>query len=450
MCSGISVHLWRFYPGASVGWGSRKQDLVDKLGVVDSIFEKQRMIIKGLPRFFWPAGFDPDNHMTFMKTINPENGATVTGEAGDNIGRGGRNLIYFKDESAHYEHPESIEASLGDNTRVQMDISTPHGVGTVYDRKRSAGIEWYPGMIKIPQGKIRVFVLDWRDHPAKTQEWYDTREQTAKDAGLLHLFRQEVDRNPAASLQGVIIQPEWVKSAIDAHIKLGFGDSGGWGGALDVADEGGDLNALTLRRGIVLKLAEDWGEGDPGWTTRNSIKIIGERKPVAIQYDSVGVGSGVKSEANRLKKDGLLPLGITFVPWNAGAKVLWPDKRVIEHDVNSVKNEDFYANLKAQGWWSFRRRFEKTHRAITEGIKYPSHELISLCSAMPKIRQLERELSQPTIDYDGRLRLTVDKKPEGAKSPNLADSAMMNYFPLNQPLVIGDAVKRRAALERAR
>ena len=27
------------------------------------------------------------------------------------IGRGGRKLIYFKDESAHYEHPEMIEAA---------------------------------------------------------------------------------------------------------------------------------------------------------------------------------------------------------------------------------------------------------------------------------------------------------------------------------------------------
>jgi hypothetical protein len=50
-------------------------------------------------------------------------------EAGDNIGRGGRTLVYFKDESAHYEHPDLIEAALGDNTNVQIDISSVNGLG---------------------------------------------------------------------------------------------------------------------------------------------------------------------------------------------------------------------------------------------------------------------------------------------------------------------------------
>jgi phage terminase large subunit len=71
-------------------------------------------------------GFNPesDKHMSYMRIVNPENGATITGEAGDNIGRGGRKTIYFKDESAHYERPDKIEASLSENTRVQMDISS--------------------------------------------------------------------------------------------------------------------------------------------------------------------------------------------------------------------------------------------------------------------------------------------------------------------------------------
>ena len=60
-----------------------------------------RIIVRGLPREFWPAGFKPDDHMSYMRIVNPQTGASITGEAGDNIGRGGRKLIYFKDESAH-------------------------------------------------------------------------------------------------------------------------------------------------------------------------------------------------------------------------------------------------------------------------------------------------------------------------------------------------------------
>ena len=442
----FSVWLWRFHPGASIGWGSRKELLVDKLGDPDSIFEKLRMILKGLPKCFLPRGFSPDKHMAYMRLINPENDATITGESGDNIGRGGRKLIYFKDESAHYEHPESIEAALGDNTRVQIDISTPNGVGTVYDRKKQSGVEWTTDGL-IEKGKTRIFVLDWSDHPTKTQQWHDLREKSAKEAGLLHVFRQEVDRDAASSVQGVIIPAEWVRAAIDAHVALGFDDSGLWSGALDVADEGGDLNALTFRKGVVLHYAEDWGEGDVGQTTRRVIAAAQGKAPVAIQYDAVGIGAGVKSEANRLLRDKLMPHSVTFSPWLAGATVLKPDERVIPGDSNSPTNKDFYANLKAQAWWSFRRRFEKVYRMRNEGLKFPVSELISISSKLPKLRQIERELSQPTIAHDGRLRLTVDKKPDGARSPNLADSAMMNFFPVKVPMVISQEVLQRARME---
>jgi phage terminase large subunit len=133
------VWLWLYWPGAAVGWGSRKEQLVDKIGDPDSIFEKMRIIIRNCPGSCCPPGFDADDHMPYMKIVNPETGATITGEAGDNIGRGGRKLIYFKDESAHYERPEKIEAALADNTNVQIDISSVNGLGNVFHRRREAG-----------------------------------------------------------------------------------------------------------------------------------------------------------------------------------------------------------------------------------------------------------------------------------------------------------------------
>ncbi|MDT9693866.1 hypothetical protein Q5762_37205, partial [Streptomyces sp. P9(2023)] len=82
-----------------------------------------------MPDIWRPKGLKPKDHLTFMKCINLENGSTITGESGDNIGRGGRKSMYFKDESAHYERPEKIEAALGDNTNVQVDISSVNGLG---------------------------------------------------------------------------------------------------------------------------------------------------------------------------------------------------------------------------------------------------------------------------------------------------------------------------------
>jgi phage terminase large subunit len=308
-------------------------------------------------------------------------------------------------------------------------------LGNVFHRKREGGVEWEPGKPAV-RGKTNVFIMDWSDHPGKTQAWYNEREARAIDDGLLHVFRQEVDRNYAASVEGVVIPAEWVRSAIDAHIKLGFGEhpKDDCYAGLDVADGGGDRNALAIREGATLRTIEQWGERDTGVTTRKAldgVQVYGRRgRNVSVQYDSVGVGSGVKAESNRLNDDGLMPKYIDFVSWNAGAAVLDPDKHIDPDDHETPLNKDFYTNLKAQGWWQLRRRFEKTHRAVTEGIQFPHDELISIPSDLPLLRTLQKELSQPTMSRGTRMRLVIDKQPEGTRSPNLADAIVMAYWPV--------------------
>ena len=450
ICGAVSVWLWKYWHGAAVGWGSKDQDLVDKIGDPDSIMEKIRIIIRFLPREFWPKGFSEKN-MSFMRIVNPENGATITGDCGDNIGRGGRKLIYFKDESAHYVHPDLIEAALGDNTRVQIDISSVNGPGNVFHRKREKGVEWIPGE-PVKKGRVNVFVLDWRDHPAKTQEWYETRLQEAEDNGLAHVFAQEVDRNYTAALDGVVIPGKWVKAAIDAHVKLGFDDSGAWCAGLDVADEGLDTNAIALRKGVILKHVEEWGERDTGKTTRRAVGVCEGRGGMDVEYDCIGVGSGVKAEANRLVEEGLMPKNLRFVPWNAGRSGVAledPDGRVVEHDRNSPTNKEFFANLKAQAWWSLRRRFELTYRAINEpGFTWNADDLISLPSDLPLLRKIEKELSQPTMGKSATMKTMINKKPDGTKSPNVADAIVECYFPVDarSPIQISNEFERNLAM----
>jgi phage terminase large subunit len=446
LAGAVTVCIWLFMDGSSVLWGSRQQDLVDKLGVPDSILEKIRILIRGLPSEFLPLGIDFAHNLSFMRLVNPQNNSVITGGIGDNIGRGGRSLACFKDESAHYEHPEMIEAALGDTTRVQIDISSVNGTGNVFYRKREAGVDWVPGA-PVVKGKTNVFVLDWRDHPEKTQAWYDERRAKAEEEGLLHVFAQEVDRDYAASVEGVIIPGELVKAAIDAHVKLKFDDSGGWVGALDVADTGGDTNALALRKGVILKTIDQWGARDPGITTRRAIEACRGLGPLDLQYDSIGVGAGVKTEANRLSDEHLMPEGLRLVSWNAGAEVLHPDKRVVPGDRNSPLNKDFYTNLKAQGWWQLRIRFQKTWRALNDPkFTWTPDELISLPRGLPLIRRLEKELSQPTASQGARMKLIVDKTPDGTHSPNLADAVMMAYWPMrgNFQIQVSPALMARA------
>ncbi len=433
LCAAVSVYLWLFWPGAAVGWGSRKGQLVDKIGDPDSIFEKLRIIIGRLPVEFLPAGFGADEHMAYMRIVNPETGATITGEAGDNIGRGGRKLIYFKDESAHYARPDKIEAALADNTRVQIDISSVNGTGNVFHRRREGGVDWVRGA-QMPRGKTRVFVMDWRDHPEKTQAWYDQRKAKARDDGLLHVFAQEVDRNYAASVEGVMIRHEWILAAVDADKKLRLTDTGLWGGALDVADEGPDVNALALRKGIFIKSVSEWAARDTAVTARNAVSACTGLGPFELQYDCIGIGAGIKAETNRLGDEKLLPAGLRLVPWNAGAGAQKPKERVIAGDKDSPLNEDFFENLKAQAWWNLARRFERTWRAINEpGFTWRPEDLIVIPSELPLRLKLEKELSQPVAGKSARLKLLINKTPEGTKSPNLGDAVAMAFWPVQPP-----------------
>ncbi|NUM72754.1 hypothetical protein HUU40_00190 [candidate division KSB1 bacterium] len=433
LACGYTVWAFLFIKDGSIGWGSRKAMLVDELGNPDSIFEKMRLIIRRLPACFLPKGWNEKKHATYMKFQNPENGSSIKGEAGDNIGRGGRSDMYFKDESAHYERPDKIEAALSENTNVQIDISSVNGLGNVFHRRRSKGVEWRPGAV-IQPGFTRVMVVDWRDHPEKTQEWYDTKQAKYQREGLMHLFAQEVDRNYSAAVSNTIIPKHYITAAIDAHIKLGWtpeqiGNNHMAG--LDVADDGIDRNGLVLRQGLVCRMAEEWGERDPGVATRRTLVALRHLKNCKVQYDSIGIGAAVKSEYNRLVDEKIPRMkDFQFVPWNAGGSVVNPKFKVIENDENSVLNEDMFKNIKAQAWWSVRGRFYKTWRAITEGVYYPVDELISLDSAMPLLYQLCEELAQPVkSEASSTLKMVVDKKPDGMKSPNLGDAFVMCYFP---------------------
>lgn len=99
MCCAYAWYLWIWHTDQVIGFGSRKQDLVDKKGDPDCIFEKIRMLIQFTPAVFLPADFKTQNHDSLLRIINPANGTVIKGESGDEIGRGGRCSIYFKDEA---------------------------------------------------------------------------------------------------------------------------------------------------------------------------------------------------------------------------------------------------------------------------------------------------------------------------------------------------------------
>ena len=415
----LGVWFWLFIDGSSLGFGSRKELLVDRIGDPDSIFEKIRIKIRYIPKFFLPQGFNEKDNFNFLKIISP-NGNTITGEAGDDIGRGGRKMAYIVDESAHCQHQEMIDAALKDNTNTQIHVSSVLGQNLFYRR----GLHG------------RKFVFDWRDDPRKNQEWYDKRKKEAENKGVLPLFFQEVDRNYQAAVEGLFIDVEWLQSCIDAHIALKWEEEGIKACGFDVADEGGDKNATVATKGSVVQEIDLWTEGD---TTQNANKVINycERNGIKrLIYDAIGAGAGTKGESKRIeehrKEKEQTPLTVDVIPFKANNKCKYPEKKV---DGTDIMNKDFFYSksaLKGQAWWEVRMRAFKTHRAVTGLQDYPQCELLSIPSNIKNSTVLVEQLGSVKIVYmNGAVSVETKEqlRKRGISSPDVAEACVQAYCP---------------------
>lgn len=407
----LACTLCMFNREFSVGCGSRKEEYVDILGDTDSLIEKARVFMGLLPDEF-RGGWDRKLHSSYMKISFPQSGSILTGEAGDNIGRGGRQSIYLVDESAHLVRPSLVDASLSQTTNCRIDLSSVKGLANSFAQKRHSG-------------NIPVFTFHWRDDQRKDDEWY------AKQCAILDpvTVAQEIDINYQASVDGILIPSAWVQSAVDAHIKLGITPSGERTGALDVADEGMDLNAFCERHGIVCRDVSAWsGVGDDIYkTVEKSFFLCDEKGIDAFLYDADGLGAGVRGDArviNEARKKAKRKQ-ITVEAFRGSGEIIDPEKEMVA----GRKNKDYFKNFKAQAWWSLRVRFQKTHRAVIGECPADPDEIISLSSDMPDLRRVMNELSQPTYSFNEAGKMVVDKAPDGTKSPNYADSVMICFSP---------------------
>ena len=421
---GFYLHRWLFVDGFAGGVGSRKEELVDKKGDPKTLLHKFRDMFSKMPDWMKPKGFVEKVHDNYMRIINPDNGATITGEAGDNIGRGGRTTMYFLDEWAFVERQEAVDAAISQNTNVHIKGSTPNGIGDRFHQDRFSG-------------RYAVFTMPWRANPDKNWQvelrgkliypWYEKQLATLDEVVLA----QEVDINYAASVEGVLIPSTWVQAAIDAHKKLNIEPTGDRIAGLDVADEGKDKNSIADRHGVVLKYLDTWsGKGDDIFgTTQKAMDHCQDRGINTMFYDADGLGAGVRGDA-RVINEKNLETGqreIIVEPFRGSGAVHDPEGEIVE----KRQNKDFFANLKAQSWWWLRLRFQETFRAL-EGRDYDPEFIISLSSEDidPKeLALLTTELSQPTYTKNGSGKILVNKQPDGASSPNRADSVMICFNP---------------------
>lgn len=413
----LASTLCLFNDGMAVGCGSRKSDFVDVLGNADSLLEKVRLFIDRLP-FEFRGGWIRNFHGGYMKIIFPQTGSSITGEAGDGIGRGGRKSIYIVDEAAHVERPHLIEASLSATTDCRIDLSSVNGMLNPFAEKTH---NW---------PAEHIFRFHWRDDPRKDDAWY--AKKAAKTDPIV--MAQEYDIDYGASAEGILIPSAWVQSCIDAHIKLGVKPTGEKLGALDVADEGKDLNCFASKHGVVLTFLESWSgvRLNIFKTTDKTFDLCDAMGCKSFRYDADGLGVGVRGDAEQInERENRAKSKREAIPYRGSEKPVNPDEEFIKGDEDQPgrTNEDYFANRKAQAWFSFRRRVEMTHWAVTEGRDFDPDAIVSIPTTLPERDALVAELSQPTYKKNEAGKMLINKTPDGAKSPNRADAVIIVFAP---------------------
>lgn len=164
----VFQHQFQFSQGADFRVGSRKEDFVDKLGVIDTLMEKVRFNLSRQPMFLMPNGFETDKgfdeNTPYMRLTNKAQQNSIIGESANNhFGSGGRSKAILLDEFSKWERGVDDQAwtSTADVTKCRIAISTPNGSGNKFAR-----------LMRGHEEKIEKSHLHWSLHPEKSKDAY--------------------------------------------------------------------------------------------------------------------------------------------------------------------------------------------------------------------------------------------------------------------------------------
>lgn len=188
---------------------------------------------------------------------------------------------------------------------------------------------------------------------------------------------------------------------------------------LDIADTGSDRNALVGRRGPLIVSAERWSAKTLGDTTRRAHTIASESGAVALHYDVGGVGAGVRSHLADMDTDAR-----TYAtrPVNFGAAVEGKDVSY----TRGVSNADFFARRSSQLAWALRLRAQNTVR-LRDGEAVDPARCLFVSPDIPRLEEYLAQLAQPQWDENPSGKLTIDKSPDDAPSPDLYDATALAF-----------------------
>ncbi len=387
------LHKWLFVPGFKGTIGSRKSDQVDMLGVLNALLPKVRHMLERLPSWMVPPYRDQ-----FMKLINSATGATITGEAGDNMGRGGRSSIYIIDEAAFIERSALVDAAISANSNCKIWVSTPNVTGNMFATKRHSQ-------------KFPVFTFHWWQDPRKTQEWYDAKKEAMDSI----IFAQEVEIDYHASQLNSVIHGSWTQAA--TNFELNFRGVPRVAG-LDVAGFGSNFNVLVIRQGSKVLSVDSWQGTNTTQTAYTALEKCKQMGVVRLFYDVIGVGEGVGATLSEADTLGIECQGVRS--GNTASDRVWDGER--------RTSKEKFLNLRAELWWLVSIRFRNTFEHV-RGIKqHPDSEMISILD--DDILRMQLAAPQFKFTESGKIKVEskIDLRKRGVTALDRADALVLAFM----------------------
>lgn len=179
-------HLWPGAPPFNTLFLSRKEEYVDSKQQ-KSLFWKIRRLMRDMPDWMMPAGWNPDLHDQKGIIVNPQNGNELGGESTNTkAGRGDRVTFAALDEAAAIPALLDKWATLAETTDHRWAVSTESfdEGSDFHDLQHSDEVEYKPWRIE----------SDWWENPLNDAAWIARQEKrysSNKDA-----YMQEVWRRP--------------------------------------------------------------------------------------------------------------------------------------------------------------------------------------------------------------------------------------------------------------
>jgi hypothetical protein len=347
-----------------------------KLDSAKALFETARTFIANLPEAWQPIAklkTDTDYH-----AILPNGSHLRAMEMTKNVGRSFRAKYLLASELAFWNAPRESWQAVSGSGVAGMSItaeSTPNPgpEGALFESLLD-NPQWF----KIEQ--------DYKGNPAHTPEWKVSK--LAELDGDTARFGQEYECSlDKASTSQSVIPLQAIRDAMTRDDPEGLPVVIG----VDVARFGDDRSVITIVKGHRVLPQVIIRGMDTQQLAKRVYELTLEHRAETINVDVIGVGGGVV--------DALQSIGCSVSGVNV-AEPAW--------------NNDKYANLKAELWFSLRQR------------------LLDGEVSLPDDKDLERELMcSYRYNLTGKIVIQAkdDVKKALGRSPDLADSLVLAFAP---------------------